>query len=98
MYTDELSFDDAVVMEVMRKAREIQLERVFAFCLKHCVESLSPTNAVERLVQASEFGLDELRAPVLAYLTKNIRSVRQVALETLHALPHELMLKLIMSS
>ena len=88
LYTDELTFDDAVVVQVMRKAREIQLERVFALCLKHCVESLSPTNAVERLVQASR-----AEGCGIGVLDLKLEAVRQDAPKTLQALLQELIME-----
>ena len=83
IYTDELAFNDDDIVQVMSKAREIQLNRVFDFCLKHCVQSLSPGNAAKWLMQADEHAIDMLRAQALSYITRNIKHVRKEAPATL---------------
>jgi hypothetical protein len=44
------------VINVMRKAQELGLERVEAMCVMHCRDCMSVHNAVEWFVQAHAHG------------------------------------------
>jgi len=95
LYTDEPAFDDVDVVQIMRKAREIQLDRVYALCLRHCTERLSPFNAANWVMQASEFDLGELRSAALAYLSRNVRRVRDEAPGSLQVLSREVLIEIL---
>jgi hypothetical protein len=51
-----LHFTDNNVIDVMRKAKELQLERAAAICALHCRDCVSVHNAVEWFVQACTHG------------------------------------------
>ena len=46
------------MIDIMRKAKEMQLERVEAMCVDHCRRSLSVHNAVAWFVRAHVHGLE----------------------------------------
>ena len=52
LYTDQLATEYASVVDVMRKAQEIELERLRLLCLAYCRRNIAPSNAVSWLVQA----------------------------------------------
>ena len=75
-YTDELACDDETVVDVMRKAREVQLGHLLSLCMRYCHANLAPPNAIPWLVQAEEHQLGELRVLTLAYVKRSIRRIR----------------------
>ena len=54
-----LHLADEDVIDVMRKARELQLERAEAMCVEHCRRRVSVHNAVAWFLQAHVHGLQE---------------------------------------
>jgi len=105
LYTDELIFDEAEMLQVMRKAREMNLARVSDYT-KNYVEAklkgvLGVENVVQWFVQADDFGLADVREVALDYLAKHFREVRQEArgslrvLEGRNKLMMEVMLKVV---
>jgi sugar lactone lactonase YvrE len=85
VYTDQLEFDDSLILSVMRKAHEISLDRVYDHCLRHCCRNISVHNALIWFVQAHEFGLDVQRAAALNYIGRNLRQIREQAPQTFAA-------------
>ena len=85
-YTDELACDDETVVDVMRKAREVDLRHLLGLCMRYCCDNLSPATAVAWLVQAEEHQLDELRSLTLAYVKREFRRIRMVARDSLRVL------------
>jgi hypothetical protein len=75
LYTDELKIADEHLLEVMRKAKEIDLERVYNHTVQRALETISVHNAVSRFVKADEDGLGDLRTASLGFLTRNFRQV-----------------------
>jgi hypothetical protein len=61
LYTDQLAFDDTLLFDVFRKAKELDLTRVYNHCERHCQRELSTQNAVLWFVQADECALEGLR-------------------------------------
>jgi len=86
LYTDELVFDDEHVIDVMRKAKEMTLERVYNYTVRRCTRGISVYNVVGWFVQADEYGLDELRNSTFRFLAHNFRQVKAQARNTLQAL------------
>ena len=78
LYTDELAFDDSVelLVDVLCKAKELELTRVANHCEQRCERGLSAQNAVLLLMQADEHGLEGLRKSALRYLSRNLGTIR----------------------
>ena len=95
VYTDRLICDDTSVVDVMRKAQEIELARLCSLCLQYCRKEVAPTNAISWLVQADTHMLSDLRALTLAYVKREFRRIRMVARSSLLSLSEspELMLQ-----
>jgi speckle-type POZ protein len=94
LYTDELQFADEHLIDVMRKAKEISLERVYNHTVQRCRRDISVHNVVGWFVQADEHGLEELRSATIGFLARNIRLVKRNAKQTLEILsdkPHLMM-------
>jgi BTB/POZ domain-containing protein 9 len=89
LYADELAFDDTLVVDVLRKAKELELTRVYNHCERRCQRGLSAHNAVLWFMQADEYALEGLREITLRYLTRNLSKIRAVAKETLAKLAVE---------
>ena len=83
LYTDELTFDDTLVLDVLRKAKELELTRVYNHCERRCERGLSAHNAVLWFMQADEFALEGLREITSRYLTRNLSKSRAEAQHTL---------------
>jgi sugar lactone lactonase YvrE len=83
LYTDELAFDDTLLVDVLRKAKELELTRVYTHCERRCERELSTQKAVLWFVQADEYALEGLRESALRYLTRNFRTIRAEAPHTL---------------
>ena len=86
LYTDTLSCDEGSVVDVMRKAQELGLDRLSALCLTYCRDHLAPSNAVGWLTQAEEHVLDRLKALTLMYVKREFRRIRMVAPQSLRLL------------
>jgi speckle-type POZ protein len=89
LYTDELAFDDTLLVDVLRKAKELELTRVYNHCEQRCQRGLSAHNAVLWFMQADEYALEGLRESTLRYLTRNLSKIRAVAKDTLAKLAVE---------
>jgi hypothetical protein len=78
LYTDELAFDDSVklLVDVLRKAKELDLTRVYNHCEQRCQRGLSAQNAALLFSQADEYALDGLRESALRYLSRNFSTIR----------------------
>jgi speckle-type POZ protein len=78
LYTDELAFDDTVklLVDVLRKAKELELTRVVNHCEQRCERGLSAQNAVLLFMQADEYALEGLRESALRYLSRNLSTIR----------------------
>jgi hypothetical protein len=76
LYTDVLKFEDEDILSVMRKAKEYQLERLYGHTVRYCHDNICEENVVTWLIQADEFGLEELRASALKFLVRNFGAVR----------------------
>jgi sugar lactone lactonase YvrE len=76
LYTDVFKFKDRDVLSVMRKAKEYSLDRLYNHIVRYCCRHICEDNVVIWLIQADEFGLEELRASALRYLARNFVSVR----------------------
>eukprot|EP00613_Pedinella_sp_CCMP2098_P022885 CAMPEP_0171685226 /NCGR_PEP_ID=MMETSP0991-20121206/2137_1 /TAXON_ID=483369 /ORGANISM="non described non described, Strain CCMP2098" /LENGTH=542 /DNA_ID=CAMNT_0012272863 /DNA_START=179 /DNA_END=1807 /DNA_ORIENTATION=- len=79
IYTDVLEFDDKDVLNVMAKAKEMQLERVYSHTVWYCHQNVCVGNAVLWLIEADELKLDHLRELTLRFLVKNFGAVRDAA-------------------
>jgi succinate dehydrogenase flavin-adding protein (antitoxin of CptAB toxin-antitoxin module) len=87
LYTDDLSvFTEANLVEVLRKAREMELGRVAAHTLSRCTSGLTEHNAAERLIAARRGGLKELDEAAFRFVTHNFKLVRDAAPDGLSAL------------
>ena len=89
LYADELAFDDTLVVDVLHKAKELELTRVYNHCELHCQRGLSANNVVLWFVQADEYALEGLRGSVIRHLTRNFRTIRAGAQHTLTKLLYE---------
>ena len=76
LYTDELRFADQHLLDVMRKAKEISLERVYNHTVRRVRKILSVNNVVALLVKADAYGLEDVRTATLGFLTRNLRQVK----------------------
>ena len=98
LYTDHLTLDDELVIDVLRKAKEWQLERAYHLAMLHCARRTGIGNAVRWLVRAHASHLDELRTLALAYIRSNFRRIRDEMPSTLDELKenpdlqHEIMM------
>ena len=92
LYTYELAFDDTFVVDVLRKAKELELTRFYNHCERRCQRELSTQNVVLWFVQADEYALEGLRGNALRYLTRNFRTIRAEAQHTLTKLVEKPML------
>ena len=86
LYTDALRFKDEHMIDVMRKAKEIQLDRVYNHAVRHCHKSISVKNATMWFIQADQYKLDELREMAFKYVARNFRRIRAEARATLLSL------------
>ena len=89
LYADELAFDDTLVVDVLRKAKELELTRVYNHCERRCQRGLSAHNAVLWFMQADEYALEGLREITLRYLSRNLSKIRAEAKDTLAKLTVE---------
>jgi len=76
LYTDTLELDDVVVVNVMCKAREYALTRLYNMCMRYCTRAAQPSNAVAWLLAADASSLEELRAEMLQYVRRHFRTIR----------------------
>jgi hypothetical protein len=78
LYTDKLAFGDTVTLlvDVLRKAKELELTRVYNHCEQRCQRGLSAQNAVLLFMQANEYALEGLRESALRYLSRNLSTIR----------------------
>ena len=89
LYADELAFDDTLLVDVLRKAKELELTRVYNHCEQRCQRGLSAHNAVLWFMQADEHELEGLREIALRYLARNLGKIRAEAKDTLAKLAVE---------
>ena len=76
LYTDAFEFEDKDILNVMSKAREYQLERLYINTARYCISHVCVDNVVTWLIQADEFGLEELREATLQFLGRHLAAVR----------------------
>ncbi len=78
LYTDELAFGDTVTLlvDALRKAKELELTRVYNHCEQRCELMLSAQNVVLLFMQADEYALEGLRESALRYLSRNLNTIR----------------------
>ena len=86
LYTDQLEFDDADIVDVMRKAHEMSLTRVYNFCVLRCRRHMSVHNAIIWFVNAHVHQLEDLRETGKKYIARNFRRIRTEARGTLQLL------------
>jgi hypothetical protein len=89
LYADELAFDDTLVVEVLSKAKELELTKVYNYCERRCERGLNAHNAVLWFMQADEHALEGLREITLRYLSRNLSKIRAEAKDTLAKLTVE---------
>jgi hypothetical protein len=78
LYTDAFEFEDKDILSVMRKAKEYQLDRLYSHTVRYCHDNICEENVVNWLIDADEFGLEELRASALEFLALNFGAVRSL--------------------
>ena len=83
LYTNELRFADEQLLDVMRKANEYGLDEVYSYCKCKVREAITIHNAVEWLVQAHQYTLDDVQEIVMCFLARNWGNVSVNARETL---------------
>lgn len=100
LYTDEIAFADECVIDVMRLAQEYLLDRAYNHCVRHCRRQISTANAVGWFIEASQYGLDDLRNSAFKFVTQNFRRIRSDHKESLQQLAHhpELMMEVMMEA
>ena len=76
LYTDCLDFEDEEVVHVMRKAMEMQLDRVYNHCVRHCARKVSVHNSVLWFSQADQFRLADLRESAKRFTARNLRRIK----------------------
>jgi speckle-type POZ protein len=89
LYTDELVFDETLVVDVLPKANELELTRVYTHCELRCQRGVSAHNAVLWFMQADEYALEGLREITLRFFTCNLSKVRAEAKDALAKLSVE---------
>ena len=72
LYTDELRFEDEQLLDVMRKAKEISLDRVYIYIARRVRQTMSVHNVVAWLVKADEYGLEDMRTATFGFLSRNL--------------------------
>jgi hypothetical protein len=65
-----------LLVDVLRKAKELDLTRVVNHCEQCCECGLSAQNVVLLFMQADEYVLEGLRESVLRYLSRNLSTIR----------------------
>jgi len=100
LYTDQLAFADESVIDVMRLAHKYQLDRPYNHCVRHCRRRISTANAVGWLIQAIQYGLDDLRASTFNFVARSFRSIRSEHKDSLRQLVQypELMMQVMMEA
>jgi len=86
LYTDELCFADEQLLDVMRKAKEISLDRVYSYGMRRVRQTMSVHNVVAWLVKAEEYGLEDVRTATFGFLARNLGKVKAQARQTLELL------------
>merc|ERR1712176_1350639 len=86
MGTDELVFDSEVAINVLLKAKEIDLERVCNHCERHVRKDIGIQNAVSVLVQADAHQLTKLREHAFRFVTLHFDRIRTEAKPSLKLL------------
>ena len=81
LYTDELDFGDTVtllvdVLRTLRKAKELELTRVYNHFDQHCQCGLRAQNTVLLFMQTDEYPLEGLQESTLRYLSVNFNTIR----------------------
>ena len=72
LYTDELCFADEQLLDVMRKAKEISLDRVYSYGMRRVRQTMSVHKVVGWLVKADEYGLEDMRTATFGFLSRNL--------------------------
>jgi hypothetical protein len=80
------------VVDVLRKAKDLELTREYNYCEQRCERGLNAHNAVLWFMQADKYALEGLREITLRYLTRNFRTIRAEAQHTLTKLVEKPML------
>ena len=72
LYTDVLRFEDEHLIDVMRKAKEMSLDRVYIHIARRVRQTMSVHNVVGWLVKADEYGLEDMRTATFGFLARNL--------------------------
>ena len=78
-----LELTDETVVDVLRKAHEIGLERACDLCIEFVHHNLRESNGIEWLVAADAYALDDLRTLCLLFVRRRFRRIRMVAKDSL---------------
>jgi hypothetical protein len=75
LYTDAFEFEDKDILSVMSKAREYSSSDCHIHTVRYCIDHICVDNVVTWLIQADEFGLEELREAALQFLGRHLAAV-----------------------
>ena len=64
------------VLRTLRKAKELELTRVYNHCDQHCQCGLRAQNTVLLFMQTDEYPLEGLQESTLRYLSVNFNTIR----------------------
>uniref|UniRef100_A0A0G4H6Y7 BTB domain-containing protein n=1 Tax=Chromera velia CCMP2878 TaxID=1169474 RepID=A0A0G4H6Y7_9ALVE len=95
LYTDELEFPTKHLVDVMNKAKEISLERLYEHTVNEASRLFTVHNVVEWLVKADEDGLEDVRSVAFAFFKRNHQRIKAEAKNSLQGLSKELAVRLI---
>mmetsp|Transcript_75130 Transcript_75130/g.242921 ORF Transcript_75130/g.242921 Transcript_75130/m.242921 type:complete len:546 (-) Transcript_75130:315-1952(-) len=76
LYTDELLVDDSDVVQLMRLAHRYEILPVYEHCRLYALRNLSAKNCIPWLVEAQEYGIEELRRSALLAVAQHLQSNR----------------------
>jgi sugar lactone lactonase YvrE len=100
LYTDQLDFEDAVLVDLMRLAHRYGVERLYGHCVRHSTLQITTSNAVGWFIGAHEHGLEELQESTFSFISRNFRRIRSEAKQSLQQLAKhpELMMQVMMGA
>lgn len=101
LYTDQLDFEDAVLVDLMRLAHRYGVERLYGHCVRHSALQITTSNAVGWFIGAhDEHGLEELQESTFSFISRNFRRIRSEAKQSLQQLAKhpELMMQVMMGA
>eukprot|EP00928_Gymnodinium_smaydae_P055789 TRINITY_DN39269_c0_g1_i1.p1 TRINITY_DN39269_c0_g1~~TRINITY_DN39269_c0_g1_i1.p1 ORF type:complete len:511 (-),score=60.67 TRINITY_DN39269_c0_g1_i1:227-1759(-) len=77
LYTDDLHFPDEDLIDIMRKARTMSLERVYNYAVTRLRRDITTDNVTVWLIKADEYGLQELKTATFSFMSRHLRQLKK---------------------